>query len=131
MKRLVITAMAAMFFPLFLGAQEIVDQVYYESGELQTAVFQVGEDFLLVNYYEDGKLKDKAVFTGTKRNGKFQSWHANGQKHLTGEFVDNKPNGNWKVWNENGDLIGSAQFQEGDLKTGSLMNEMGEVIATR
>ena len=131
MRKGVILIALTVMLPFLSGAQEVVDKSYYDNGQLQTVVFQVGENFLMTNYFANGQLKDKVIFTGTERNGKFQSWHSNGQKHMSGEFVNNKPSGQWKVWNAEGQIIGSAHFENGNLATGSLWDESGTLIADR
>jgi antitoxin component YwqK of YwqJK toxin-antitoxin module len=112
-------------------AQDLIEQDFYENGKLKTSAFREGNQFFLISFYENGKLKEKAIYTDNQKNGKFQSWFENGQPHIMIEYVQNVPSGKWMVWNEAGIVIGVADYRQGDLVSGSMWDDYGNLIAQR
>lgn len=119
----------AIFFSLSISAQTLVNQEFYESGRIKSTVIQFGNNYRILQYHENGQMKESAEFYGTQRNGRFESWHANGSKNVVAEYSGNAPSGNWKVWNESGVKVGEADFDEGKLQAGSMWNDYGTLIA--
>ena len=52
--------------------------------------------------YKDGKL-----------DGKWTTWHSNGQKWAEGNYKDNKKDGKWTYWNRNGQISSERNYKDG------------------
>ena len=120
-----------LLFPFVVGAQEIVEQVYYENGNTKSITFISGDEVQVVSYYENGNIKEKALYHDMQRDGKFQAWHENGELHLDAQFDENMPEGSWEVYNNLGELVGEATFADGKLVKGSIWDDNGKIIASR
>ena len=130
LKRVILIALL-FALPTFIFAQELIKQEYYENGKLRSTSFREGTKYYLLEYYENGKIKEKCVYSEMKRNGKFQSWHQNGIKHMEVEYSNNLPKGDWKMWNDTGKVIGSAKFEHGKLINGAMWDDDGNLLAYR
>lgn len=80
-----------------------------------------GQLYLVRAYYvSNGQLKLEATASETTPNikyeGKYKSYHENGQLEDDGEYKDNKSYGLWKSYHENGQQAGE-KFSDGDKTT--------------
>jgi gliding motility associated protien GldN len=55
-------------------------------------------------YYKNAHLKYQVNTKDGRLNGSYTSWHPNGQKKATGQFLNNQRTGSWKVWSPAGIL---------------------------
>jgi antitoxin component YwqK of YwqJK toxin-antitoxin module len=53
-------------------------------------------------FYEDGQLKQEAVYAEGMKNGLFQSWFPNGQRKIRGTMENDRWNGSYEEWYEDG-----------------------------
>ena len=53
-------------------------------------------------FYEDGQLKEEAVYAEGMKNGLFQSWFPNGQRKIRGTMENDRWNGSYEEWYEDG-----------------------------
>lgn len=61
-------------------------------------------------YYNTGQLMSRASFKNSKYDGKFETWHLNGQKQWEFYYSKGIPTGVWKYWDENGELIKTEKY---------------------
>ncbi len=134
MKKLLSTSLTAMMiflFPLVIGAQEIVEQVYYNDGNTKSITFKSGNEMLTISYHENGNISEKAYFIDLKKDGVFYQYYEDGSVRLVAEYEEGQPKGSWKSYNQQGEMIGFATFVEGKLVNGSIWDDQGKVIASR
>ena len=53
-------------------------------------------------FYQDGKLKEEAVYGRGMKNGPFRSWFSNGQIKVRGTMENDRWNGSYEEWYEDG-----------------------------
>lgn len=115
----------------FPTTQDIIERAYYENGQLKTLIHSNGSESIVINYYEDGQIKDRSTYVGLNREGNFESWHSNGKQSVAVSYSNNVPDGQWTSYDENGRMIGSAFFEAGELKGGSMWGNDGRIVASR
>ncbi|MEQ8325021.1 MAG: hypothetical protein RIC15_06030 [Vicingaceae bacterium] len=118
-------------FALLANGQDILAEEYHANGKLKSTIKQFNNEIEVISYHENGNLKQKYYFVDFKRHGKFEVYHANGTKHMAVEYIKNIPNGNWDVWNESGQILASASFENGKLKSGHMWDDEGNPIAAQ
>lgn len=118
-------------FTLTVFSQELVKKESHDNGQVKMTIVQDGERFIMTEYYKNGVRKGMSEFLGSTRDGEFKSWHQNGEIQLVAEYKNGTPSGIWSTYDETGKKLGNATFQDGQLVSGSLWNESGQVIAYR
>ena len=132
MVRMIRIALSLMFivsFSIALQAQELLKQEYHKNGQLKSTITRYDKEIQVVNYYDNGRMKERFYFIDFKRHGVFEAWHSDGSKHMTIAYENNKPSGQWQVWNNSGQLIAEALFENGNLKSGHMWDKEGNPIA--
>lgn len=69
-----------------------------------------------VQYYSNGKIKDKTGFLNGKKQGVYQLWFENGVLKLQSNFHQNSLEGTYKAWWNNGNLAASSQYKNGKME---------------
>lgn len=91
-----------------LGKELQKEVWYYETGAIE-ALTTVSESPETQIFYLGSKLKGKGKGTFDKREGKWDFFHPNGQKMMSGEYKAGKQVGLFESWDENGKLV-SEEF---------------------
>ena len=66
-----------------------------------------------VEYYSDGKIKEKGTYNEGKRTGPYLGYHNNGNLRFNGNWLNDKEEGAFESFYENGQL-----FLKGNWKNG-------------
>jgi antitoxin component YwqK of YwqJK toxin-antitoxin module len=74
---------------VFLSAVKRIDEIE-EKNALQK------------KFYQDGQLKEEALYGGGMKNGPFRSWFSNGQIKVRGTMENDRWNGSYEEWYEDG-----------------------------
>ncbi len=109
----------------------VVDEIAYFKYDMSLV------NGLVVDYFDNGKLKYECNFINGKRDGIFRKWHSpeiiflereykkgiqtgiskswysNGQLFFEVNYKDGKKNGNWKSWYENGQVWDIGEYKNG------------------
>ena len=64
-------------------------------------------------FYQDGQLKEEAVYKGGMKNGPFRSWFSNGQMKVRGTMENDRWNGSYEEWYEDGTPRIVGQYDKG------------------
>lgn len=64
-------------------------------------------------FYQDGQLKEEAVYEGGVKNGPFRSWFSNGQIKVRGTMENDRWNGSYEEWYEDGTPRIVGQYVKG------------------
>lgn len=64
---------------------------------------------------EFGKLRETAVYSNDKVNGKYKKYHDNGKPEIDANYIDDNLDGEYKYYNDKGALIQKKFFKNGDL----------------
>ena len=124
--------LAFVFFASTDGfAQKMLDQSYYEDGSLKTTEYQLGSEYQKIEYHKNGIVKEKYHLSNNERNGKFLTLNEEGEVLTEIEYSQNTPSGTWIIRNKDGRVIATAKFENGKIKTASIWDESGNLIAHR
>ena len=102
--------------PLDSGMIEVHQPEPTETIILPSAVgFEKTEEMnaLQKKFYEDGQLKEEAVYKGGVKNGPFRSWFSNGQIKIRGTMENDRWNGMYEEWYEDGTPRIVGQYVKG------------------
>ncbi len=77
---------------------------YYDSGSIQ-AIQIPGDPPMLKEFHPDGKVKGEGRGTFASREGKWEFFHQNGNKMMSGEYANGKKMGVFQYWDEKGRLV--------------------------
>ena len=66
--------------------------------------YKNGRDGSWIEYYKNGKKKNKVGRKDGKRNGPWVSWYQNGKKLSEGMYRNGKQEGVWTWWDEHGTI---------------------------
>ncbi len=66
-----------------------------------------------VSRYESGNVREVISYENGRKNGKYQSWHENGQLAKEGVMRDDRWNGKYREWREDGSLRLEGFYFEG------------------
>ena len=68
-----------------------------------------------LEYYDNEEIKSSTYWEKGKENGKYTSWHPNGQKFKEGTYKDGAFNKRWVSWDNNGEKKEELTFDNGKL----------------
>lgn len=111
-----------------LNAQDLLSKKYHKNGEVKSLILQFGNDIQVTHYYDNGQLKEKYFYSDNMRQGMFRTWHANGNIRFTGSYAKDIRTGKWQVHDSQGQVIGEAEFDDGKVVDGYLIDLNGEMI---
>ena len=101
----------------YLSPQNVIDEPD-DWWHAKTAKFTVkGEQIRhgkWTTYHENGKKMATGEYVQGKTSGTYSSWHANGQLAVEGQYQHGKEVGKWTWWHKNGQKQVQGQYVAGD-----------------
>ena len=65
-------------------------------------------------YYANGNKRSQGTYKAGLKHGKWTYYHKNGQKSSEGRLRDNKHEGKWRGWYDSGELEGELTYRKHD-----------------
>lgn len=100
--------------------------IFYENGkEIAKRIFQSGKtvlsegkipDGIVIEYYEDGEVRNIFHYRDAKRNGKAFGFYKSGKLKATGTYRNDNPIGIGKMYYENGNMMAEWEIVDGQEK---------------
>ncbi|HNW54461.1 MAG TPA: hypothetical protein PKN21_09350, partial [Bacteroidales bacterium] len=63
----------------------------------------------------NGKLKEFISYHNDERQGVYERYYENGQKHESGQFLAGQSMGEWKIYNQAGKQVNTAYFSNNEI----------------
>ena len=73
------------------------------------------KDGPIIEYYEDGQIKEEKHYKDGKKDGKWIWYYENGLQEKEGNFKDGKEDGKWTWYYENGEIKKEENYKDGEL----------------
>lgn len=91
---------------------------YYENGNIKDSIYHTKEfgDFVIKFWYENGNLNESNTFNGNDFNGISKNYYENGQLKGSGEMVNGKRSGIQLQWYETGELKARSNYKNGKIE---------------
>ena len=89
---------------------------YFETGDIEAiGEFKNGlRTGIWMYYHKNGEKSASGMYRHGVRQGEWEYYHENGQLSQSGTITDDKKDGYWKLFYPTGEVLGEANFQEGD-----------------
>jgi antitoxin component YwqK of YwqJK toxin-antitoxin module len=111
--------------------------VFYQNGkEIAKRIFQAGKtilsegeipDGVVVECYDDGRIKNIFNYKDGKRNGKAFGFYKSGKLKAIGTYQDDNPIGSGKMYYENGIIMAEWEIVDGKEKFHKEYYENGQL----
>ena len=89
-------------------------QFYRSNGEVAERRFGLPEGMEIVHETWDGVTPRREGFLlNGKQTGRWVTWHPNGRRRTTGDFVDGTPSGLWIAWTAGGQPVARGKMVDG------------------
>lgn len=86
-------------------------------------------DSVEINYYPDGRIKNRCQMAHDDRNGAFMAWHENGKPAESGLYRNNNRTGIWMFYDTRGKLIRKHDYDKYPDEPVEMIDGVGEEIA--
>ena len=115
-----LTLISILFF-LSCG-ENLIEEVKerYNNGKLKLVYYykKVGDNQILkriINYHENGQIKDEENYKDGKLNGKQISYYSNGKIYSEKNYKNGIKEGKWSYYNKNGIIKKDNTYTDGEL----------------
>ena len=92
---------------------------YYINGKLQMQGISLSKekliwDGILTSYYENGRLRDKVLFSNGEKNGLTEVFYSSGVTALKASYLKSREHGPYIQYNENGIMVSKENYVQGN-----------------
>ncbi len=103
-------------------------QFYKPDGELSERRFPLPDGTAIVHETWDGEVPRREGFVvNGLQSGRWVTWHPNGRRRITGDFVDGQPEGLWVAWTSNGEPVARGRMLQGQPEGEWLLWRQGKL----
>lgn len=110
-----LTLIAAVLISTTAFCGGLVKSEYYASGKIKAVYTETKTGISVVNYWENGLVREKGQYVDNKLAGTWVSYSENGNKLSEVTFSEGKRVGMAYAWDNSGELVGSIQYSESGL----------------
>ncbi|MCF8465693.1 MAG: hypothetical protein K9G41_12675 [Flavobacteriales bacterium] len=89
----------------------------YEDGSVKSEFIQMGELVAIVNYHENGTIKETGFFKNDIPEGKWETFSKDGVKTAELSYSNGKRHGEFRVWDEFSNAYIEMKYANGEVIT--------------